>query len=129
MPQLALESLTESYDITKKALGEESTELHSTFFLTGVAFIRLNNIDSARDWLTRALDSLAPKDSEGLPVDEEGRGKTLYYLGVVYEGMGDTAKALFTYDQAIRILMTVQSNGVELANALDKKGNLCASNF
>lgn len=123
LPEKSLDSLRESYDITREALGEENKELHSTMYLMSVAMTNLNDYESASKWLKRALSVLKSNNDEEI-VDEAARGKTLHQMGKVYEKTGDQAKAVSCFQESVQILKMVQGDDLELSNALNSMGNL-----
>lgn len=121
----SLGCLHESYDITKDALGEDSSELHSTIYLMSVAMTNLSDYEGATKWLKQALSVLRPKeDNEGDIIDEAARGKTLNQMGTVYEKTGKQNKALSCLRESVQILKAIQGDDRELSNALNTMGNL-----
>jgi len=123
LPEESLDCLRESYDITKEALGEDSSELHSTMYLMSVAMTNIGDYESASRWLKQALSVLKNNDDENA-VDEASRGKTLNQMGTVYEKTGDQGKAISCLRESIQILKAIEGEDRELSNALNSMGNM-----
>jgi tetratricopeptide (TPR) repeat protein len=125
-PDISCQCLSESYDITKLALGEDSKELHSTMYLMGVALTNISDYESALKFLSHALSVLRSKESneDQSAFDKAARGKTLRQIGTVYESIGDHAKAISSLQESVQILKTVRGEDLELSNALNSLGNL-----
>ena len=123
LPEESLDCLRESYDITKEALGEDSSELHSTMYLMSVAMTNIGDYESASRWLKQALSVLKNNDDENA-VDKASRGKTLNQMGTVYEKTGDQGKAISCLRESIQILKAIEGEDRELSNALNSMGNM-----
>ena len=119
----SIECLSESYDITKEALGGENKELHSTMYLMGVALTELADYENALAWFDRALAALKLVD-EGETPDEAARGRTLLRMGIVHERTGEHSEALTCFEQSVRILKEFGGNDIEVSNALNSMGNI-----